>query len=195
MLTLRDIKRLGIMGGTFDPIHYGHLLSAQAVMQRLRLDGVLFVPAGLSPFKRGKELADGHHRLRMVELAIGDNPRFFASPIEIKRAGVTYTIDTIKELAAEYPNAELYFIIGADQAANLDKWKDMDGLRKICNFVCTNRPGFEAGASQKNVFYVEIPAWDVSSTMIRERVKAGEGVKYLVPPDVEVYVNEHGFYS
>jgi len=182
------------MGGTFDPIHHGHLLSAETVRQKLGLDAVVFIPAAQSPFKQNREAADALHRYQMVNLAIADNPHFFASDIELERGGVTYTVDTVKEIAAEYLGADIFFIIGADQLANLHKWKSIDELMGLCTFVCTNRPGAELNSVIEHLKYVEIPPWDVSSTEIRCKVRCGDSIKYLVPSLVGGYIKKHGIF-
>lgn len=198
--------RLGIMGGTFDPIHKGHIAIAECAMRSLALEGVLFVVAGDPWMKHGKALSSADDRLAMVCAAIEDAPRFAASRIEIDRAGESYAVDTLRELRGFYPdNVELVFLLGLDAALHLSEWHDAGSLGGLARFaVVSRRPGFELkpgvlqniahaiGASE--ITEVGMPAMDVSSTDLREKAKAGLSIADSVPPVVADYIQTHGLY-
>ncbi len=199
-------RKLGIMGGTFDPIHYGHLVAAEAVRDRFQLDKVLFIPSGNPPHKNSKNVTDAIHRYNMTLLATAANPYFEVSRIEIDRKGITYTIDTIKELMTLYGSGtELFFITGADALLEILTWYKVDELLKLCNFVAATRPGFNKkdleqklheikSKYSKEVFQIEIPSLAISSTDIRTRVNNNHTFKYLLPESVEQYIIKHGIY-
>ncbi|ADD02134.1 nicotinate-nucleotide adenylyltransferase [Thermoanaerobacter sp. CM-CNRG TB177] len=199
--------RLGIMGGTFDPIHYGHLVTAEAVRAEFKLDKVIFVPAGNPPHKVKRKVTDKKHRYLMTILATITNPFFEVSTIEIDREGYTYTIDTIKEFKKIYGDkTQLYFITGADAVLEILTWKSADELLKMCNFVAATRPGVEGDRIDEelnkirkfygNVIYkVTVPSLAISSTDIRERVAGGRPIKYLLPESVERYIQKYGLYK
>lgn len=195
--------RIGIMGGTFDPVHEGHLAIARAAADQLALDRVLFVPAGNPHFKLGQKIASAHDRVRMVELAIAGEPLFELDEREVERQGVTYTADTLEELVAVYPGAELFFIMGADSAETLPTWKRADDIARLCTVVVAQRPSIsehaakdalEASSSGFNVIYIDAPLVDASSTGVRECVAQGSGVQDVVPPSVADYIQAHGLY-
>jgi nicotinate-nucleotide adenylyltransferase len=200
------LSRIGILGGTFNPIHYGHLIIAEAVRESFGMDKVLFVPSGMPPHKSNIELSGAEHRYGMVECAIRSNPYFEASRIELDRSGYTYTVDTLISLKSRYgDNTTLYFMIGADVINELTTWKDFKNVFSLSSFIAVNRPGYDAktvendierlvsqyGASIK---MLEAPMIDISSSGIRERVYERRSIKYLVPGCVEDYIYKNGLY-
>lgn len=200
-------KRLGIFGGTFNPIHHGHLIIAETVREALCLDRVLFVPVGVPPHKTGADIADAEHRFRMVECAVSSNPCFEASRLEIERKGFTYTIDTLTALQRVYGcEAALFFIIGADVVPELTTWKEHKIVFGLCEFAAVFRPGMEKMAFLQQIEQLEktqgvrihpvdAPTIDISSTDIRERRKAGKSIRYLVPSCVEDYMIKYELYG
>ena len=187
--------RIGVMGGTFDPIHHGHLVAASEVAHSFDLDEVVFVPTG-RPWQKEKVTA-GEHRYLMTVIATASNPSFTVSRVDIDRDGPTYTIDTLKDLQAQRPGAELYFITGADAVAQILSWRDHDELWGLAHFVAVSRPGHDlstAGLPSDDVSQLEIPALAISSTDCRERVGRGDPVWYLVPDGVVQYIAKHHLY-
>lgn len=199
--------RLGIMGGTFDPIHYGHLVTAEAVRDEFKLDKVIFVPAGNPPHKVKRKVTDKKHRYLMTILATITNPFFEVSSIEIDREGYTYTIDTIKEFKKMYGEKTLfYFITGADAVLEILTWKNADELLRLCYFVAATRPGIEGNKIDQEldkirrlygdvIYKVTVPSLAISSTDIRERVAKGRPIKYLLPEPVERYIQKYKLYK
>ncbi len=202
----RQKGKTGIFGGTFNPIHNGHLIIAESVREQFGLDRILFVPSGQPPHKRDSEVIDPEQRFDMVKLAVGSNPGFEVSRIEIDRAGFTYTVNTLQELRAEYGNETgLYFIIGADIVPELVTWKDFRQVFKLCEFVAVLRPGFDKEAFSREIdritgnygaviHTVDARLIDISSTDIRERCSGGESIRYLVPDGVREYIYKEGLY-
>ena len=193
------VMRVGIMGGTFDPIHHGHLVAAEETRHRLSLDAVLFVPTGDPWQKSHSGVSPAADRLRMVELAIADNQAFEASRVEIDREGPTYTIDTLRALREERGADELFFITGADAILEILSWKEPDEALGLATFVAVTRPGYDLSRlgslpELERVVVVEIPALAISSTDIRRRVADGWPIRYLVPASVASYIAEHGLY-
>ncbi|MCS7234303.1 MAG: nicotinate-nucleotide adenylyltransferase [Synergistetes bacterium] len=197
------MKRVGIMGGTFDPIHYGHLIAAEEVRQIFSLDKVIFVPAKIPPHKIGKNLSAPEDRYMMVLLATLDNPYFEASRIEIDREGVSYSIYTVREMKEMLgSNTELFFITGIDIILDLQNWKEPEELLKICRFIAVTRTGYNLDLVKERlpqefldkIDIVKIPSPPISSTDIRKRVRRGESIKYIVPPLVEDYIRKRGLY-
>ena len=188
------------MGGTFDPIHHGHLVAASEVQSWFDLDEVIFVPTGQPWQKADRTVSPAEDRYLMSVVATAANPRFNVSRIDIDRHGLTYTIDTLRELAALHPDADLYFITGADAMAALLTWRDHDELFDLAHFVGCTRPGHEmddttlTGLPRERITLVEIPALAISSTDCRHRVERGEPVWYLVPDGVVQYIGKHGLY-
>jgi nicotinate-nucleotide adenylyltransferase len=187
--------RLGVMGGTFDPIHNGHLVAASEVAAALNLDQVVFVPTG-DPSQK-EEVTGGEHRYLMTVIATAANPRFMVSRVDIDRDKPTYTVDTLRDLKSQYPDAELFFITGSDAIAQILSWHDAAKLWDLANFVAVSRPGHTleipevpAGA----VTSVEVPALSISSTDCRNRVANGDPIWYLVPDGVVQYIGKHGLY-
>jgi len=217
------VHRIGILGGTFNPIHYGHLAAAEVVQERLGLDEVLFIPSCLPPHKQ-EDLPSALQRLEMVRIATAGNPRFRVSEMEIKRGGRSYTIDTVTALTAEYPGAELFFITGLDSFLEIQTWNHWEKLLSLCAFVVLSRPGYRfrdlmkidylKGSSSElealdshersqavvrgrgfAIYLQMIPLYDISSTDIRARVREGRSLKYLLPESVEHYIITNKLYD
>ncbi|WP_407659517.1 nicotinate-nucleotide adenylyltransferase [Lipingzhangella rawalii] len=190
--------RVGIMGGTFDPIHHGHLVAGSEVAHLFGLDEVVFVPTGQPWQKQGKQVTPAEHRYLMTVIATASNPRFGVSRIEMDRSGPTYTIDTLRELRASYgSDIDLYFITGADALGAILGWRDAEELFELAHFVGCNRPGHklsDPGLPDGKVSLVEIPALAISSSECRSRVSAGEPIWYLVPDGIVQYINKTGLY-
>ena len=188
--------RLGVMGGTFDPIHNGHLVAASEVAAEYDLDEVVFVPTGHPWQKADRHVTDAEHRYLMTVIATASNPRFTVSRVDIDRQGATYTKDTLLDLQAQRPDAELFFITGADAMSQIMSWRDIDQVWDLANFVGVSRPGYViADLGRENVSQLEIPALSISSTDCRERVAEGKPVWYLVPDGVVQYIAKYGLYT
>lgn len=197
-------RRLGILGGTFDPVHYGHLIIAEDAWVCLKLEQVLFVPAYQPPHKPEGSYSPFEHRVRMVELAIADNPHFALSLIEAGRGGPSYTVDTLRQLQAELgPKVELYFIIGMDSLANILSWHKPAELLTLCRIVVAERAGYHVDlpalttalpALQQKLEMIDTPELSISSTDLQRRVRQGLSIRYQVPPAVEKYICEHRLY-
>jgi nicotinate-nucleotide adenylyltransferase len=188
--------RLGVMGGTFDPIHNGHLVAASEVAAALELDEVLFVPTG-QPWQKA-DVTETSNRYLMAEIATAANPRFKVSTVDIDRAGPTYTVDTLRDLSLQHPDADLFFITGADAVTSIAGWKDSDDLWSLAKFVAVTRPGHQLDlpeAPEGAIQVLEIPALAISSTDIRERVLAGKPIWYLVPDGIVQFIAKHGLYG
>lgn len=193
-----DRPSIGVMGGTFDPIHHGHLVAASEVMDVFNLDQVVFVPAQMQPFKAGRRVTSPEHRYLMTVIATASNNRFTVSRVDIDRGGTTYTIDTLNDLHQQRPNADLFFITGADALEQILTWKDAEQLFDLAHFIGVTRPGHElnaAGIPKSAVSLLEVPAMAISSTDCRARVAAGKPVWYLVPDGVVQYIDKYGLYS
>ena len=185
------------MGGTFDPIHHGHLVAASEVADRFGLDEVVFVPTGQPWQKAEREVSKAEDRYLMTVVATASNPRFSVSRVDIDRGGPTYTADTLTDLKAEYPAAELFFITGADALAQILSWHRLDELFELAHFIGVTRPGYEledAHLPDGAVTLVEVPAMAISSTDCRRRVAEGHPVWYLVPDGVVQYISKRGLY-
>jgi nicotinate-nucleotide adenylyltransferase len=194
-MSVTAAPRIGVMGGTFDPIHHGHLVAASEVAQWFELDEVVFVPTG-EPWQK-EEVSQSEHRYLMTVIATASNPRFTVSRVDIDRSGPTYTIDTLRDLKAQRPDAELYFITGADAIAQILSWRDHDELWDLAHFVAVSRPGHVLstdGLPSEDVSQLEIPALAISSTDCRDRVGRGHPVWYLVPDGVVQYIAKHHLY-
>lgn len=189
------------MGGTFDPIHNGHLVAASEVAYRFQLDQVVFVPTGQPWQKAGRDVTAAEHRYLMTMVATASNPRFTVSRVDIDREGPTYTIDTLRDLRELFPDAELYFITGADSLASIMSWHDWEVMLEMANFVGVTRPGYELSKdmlpleSQNGIELIEIPAMAISSTDCRERAGEGKPVWYLVPDGVVQYIAKNNLYG
>lgn len=197
-------KRLGILGGTFDPIHIGHLATAEAVRTEYGLDTILFIPSANPPHKQDVEVTDAVHRYAMTALATQSNPHFAVSKIEMERKGLSYTIYTLKELLAIYgANTELYFITGSDALAELHTWENIYGVLELTHFIAASRPGIDKTAEiidsfgelgRKKIHPLTIPELEISATDIRRRVAQGKSIRYIVPDRVVQYIEENGLY-
>lgn len=200
------LKRLGIAGGSFNPVHNGHLLAARAFLERFDLQRVLLIPTARPPHKDNGGMEAEKHRYLMTRLAVCGDPCFEVSDIEIKRPGLSFTIDTIRYLRQVYPGTELYLLLGLDAVIQIGTWKEPDHIAELCqSIVIVNRPGFEAADWQARVreaspgfagkmTLLEIPGVDISSTDIRRRIKQGLPISYLLPGVVEQYIYHQGLY-
>jgi nicotinate-nucleotide adenylyltransferase len=209
---------VGLFGGTFNPIHLGHLRGAEEIREAFRLNEVIFIPSAIPPHKAMEEIIDARHRLEMVRLAIASNPCFSISEIEFTRPGKSYSIDTLRHFCQGTSDA-FYFILGGDAFVEIETWRDFQNLFTLCHFIVMARPGFEKTpvASQlprsltpdfqyeletkvwvhlsgNHLYFKEISFLDISSTKVRERIERGESVRYLVPPEAEAYIHHHGLY-
>lgn len=193
--------KIGILGGTFNPIHNGHLIIAEQVRIKFGLSNVLFIPCNIPYHKKSVGLASAKHRLAMVKSAIKDNPYFEASDIEIKRGGLTYSIDTIRYLKNTYSaGTQFYFIIGVDSLPELPLWREIKTLAKLCRFIAIDRPGFvrpklKSELLSSRISYLSYPLIDISSSQIRKSIKQKKSIKYLVPISGQNYINKHRLYT
>ena len=190
----------GLMGGTFDPVHIAHLIIAEEALDSLGLDRVIFVPSARPPHKNGDDVTSVEHRLEMVRLAIGGNPRLELSDLEARRADPSYTIETVRQFRRELGDDEkLYFIMGADSLVQFFTWKEPTDLLAACEFAVAPRPGVEPDGADPRIrakaHLLDAPLIGVSSSDIRERVRAGRSIRYLVPPPVFTYIEEKNLYS
>jgi nicotinate-nucleotide adenylyltransferase len=202
------VRKIALMGGTFNPIHNGHLIIAEMVRSQYHMDHVLFLPTGDPPHKSSSVLIENSHRYAMVMLAINKNPYFHVSNMEMERGGTTYTVDTLRELRKIYPpdRYELYYIIGTDTLLELHTWKDFQELFQYTEFIAVNRPGISSESVLDKVHQLEhrygkkveitvsCPSFEVSSTDIRRRIQEGRSIRYLVPEEVEAYISKNGLY-
>lgn len=196
--------RIGILGGTFDPIHYGHLVIAEEARVKVNLSRVIFVPAGHPPHKLRRPCSPAHHRLKMVELAIASNPYFEVSLVDIERPGPSYSVDTVRILQERLgPDAELYFIMGLDSLAGILTWHKPEVFVKLCKIIAVNRPGYGVDIDaletvlpgiKEQVIFIKAPEIGISSTELQRRVREGLPIKYQVPPEVEEYIYENELY-
>lgn len=199
------IRRLGILGGTFDPIHHGHLVAAEEARHQLQLDRVLFVPAGTPPHKPRQPISPIHHRLQMVQLAIAGRPYFSVSRVDADRPGPCYTVDTLQLLRAEWgPEPAFFFIEGADSLADILTWRQPHRLLELCELAVVGRPKVELDLPYlegrlpgltARIHWVQMPRLEISSSDLRARVRDGRPIAYLVPLAVERYILEQGLYS
>jgi nicotinate-nucleotide adenylyltransferase len=190
-------RRIGIMGGTFDPVHHGHLVAASEVQARFDLDEVIFVPTGQPWQKAHREVSEAEDRYLMTVIATASNPRFSVSRVDIERGGVTYTIDTLRDLRTAHPDAELFFITGADALEQIVSWRQAEELFSLAHFVGVTRPGYrldDAHLPNGSVSLIDVPAMAISSTACRERVASGLPVWYLVPDGVVQYISKRDLY-
>ena len=197
-------KRLGILGGTFDPPHYGHLALAENGRVQLRLDRVLFVPAGQQPLKSGRSITPATHRAALVQAAIAGNPAFALSRVDIARPGPHYTDDMLALLHQEHPQAELFFLMGGDSLADFAAWRNPAAIVRQARLVVMARPGYDPdlGALERaapglceRLTWLDVPYLGISSSDLRHRARAGLPLRYLVPPPVEDYIHEHHLYA
>ena len=187
--------KIGILGGTFNPIHLGHLILAEEVRQKIELDEVIFVPTNLPPHKDNGEIIPASHRLKMLRLAIRGNPYFSVSDIEIKKGGLSYTIDTIKEFKKIYQEHELYFIIGSDLFTYLSEWKDLKEIIVLVKFIVATRPGYPLKNLPVYMTTIDIRAVGISAFEIRQCIKQNRSFRYLVPEAVRRYILKKGLYK
>lgn len=196
--------KLGVLGGTFDPVHVGHLLLSESAREELGLDRVLFVPAGNPWRKAGRSVASAEHRLALLRLAVQDNPAFVVSTLEVERAGPTYTVDTLVTLREQDPDAELFFIVGEDALADIPNWHSPQRLLELATLAVAARTGEGPSwreAEQRlpglaaRVVWLGTPLIEISATGVRERVRMGMSIRYRVPPDVEAYIRDHALYA
>jgi len=191
-------RRVGVMGGTFDPVHHGHLVAASEVAARFELAQVVFVPTGHPVGKGHEDVSPAEDRYLMTVIATASNPRFTVSRVDVDRAGPTYTVDTLTDLRAQYPGDELFFITGADALEQILSWRRADELFSLAHFVGVTRPGYDLDdhhLPRGAVSLVEVPAMAISSTACRARVAAGQPVWYLVPDGVVQYITKRGLYG
>ncbi|WP_134766211.1 nicotinate-nucleotide adenylyltransferase [Nocardioides sp. 1609] len=194
-------RRVGVMGGTFDPIHHGHLVAASEAQSWFDLDEVVFVPTGRPWQKSDRDVSPAEHRYLMTVVATAANPRFRVSRVDIDRDGPTYTIDTLRDLGEQHPDADLFFITGADALGDIFSWRDHERLFDLAHFVGCTRPGADletttiAAIPHDRVTLLEVPALAISSTDCRDRQRQGRPVWYLVPDGVVQYITKHGLYS
>lgn len=199
--------RIGLMGGTFDPIHYGHLVTAEGARVEFALDKVFFVPSGRPPHKPADEVTPAEHRYLMTVLATLGNPYFEVSRLDIDRPGPSYTVETIEEARRLWgPSAQLFFITGADAILEILTWKDPERLLSSCHFIAATRPGYDLGRLEgaigdlwrrfsHRIHVVQVPAMSISSSDIRERVRRGYPIRYLVPEAVADYIYKYRLYQ
>ncbi|MFZ7101853.1 MAG: nicotinate-nucleotide adenylyltransferase [Peptococcaceae bacterium] len=203
---MRKTKAIGIMGGTFDPIHYGHLVTAEAVRSEFELEKVFFVPSGNPPHKNPDQVSDSQHRYLMTFLSITNNLYFETSPLEINRPGKSYAYDTLKIFHDKFPGYQIYFITGADAIKEILTWHRVEEVLDLCYFVAATRPGYDLEDLKKEelkvlpeeylkrILIIEVPAMAISSTNIKKRVKEGKPIKYLLPEAVEHYIYKNKLY-
>jgi nicotinate-nucleotide adenylyltransferase len=191
-------RRIGILGGTFDPIHLGHLVMAEQVREKLRLDRVIFIPSANPPHKTKRKLSPAKDRFQMTRLGVAGNPKFAVSDLELKRKGLSYTIDTLQQLEVLYPKREIYFLTGSDVLDEIQTWKEPEQIYKQAKVVIATRPGFDRFDPEnrfaKKSIIVPITGIDVSSSQIRAKVRKKESIRYLVPTKVEKYINKKKLY-
>ena len=203
-VTVKESK-IGVMGGSFDPIHYGHLIAAERAREELALDKVLFIPSNRQPQKQAKVQSSPLDRYRMTGLAIASNAGFELSDIEIRRGGASYTVDTLVALLDLYSGTQLFFITGADAILGINTWKNPAELLSLCKFVAVTRPGYNLDSiwriagdfvkyPEKSIIGLAIPGLELSSTEIRDRVRDGRSIKYMLPDDVIDFIAEQGLY-
>lgn len=186
-------QKIGILGGSFNPPHMAHLVTAEQVREACGLDKVLLMPSATPPHKKRKSVIEGHHRVEMVKRAIASNPYLDIEDYEVLQGGVNYSVNTMKALQQKYSHATLYFIVGSDMVADLPNWHRVDELMDMIEFIGVNRQG--KIDSSYNIHWVNIPEMAISSSFIRESLQSGRTIKYLVPENVESYIKEHGLYQ
>ncbi|WP_432664246.1 nicotinate-nucleotide adenylyltransferase [Wukongibacter baidiensis] len=201
------MKKIGLMGGTFDPIHYGHLVLAEQIRTQFNLDMVYFIPVGIPAHKQGKNISSSNDRYFMTLLATITNPNFEVSKIEIEDNNISYTVNTIKKFKDKIDcDAELYFITGADAVYELETWRNVKELLTLCNFIAASRPGIDEKKLKEkitelnekydaNILVTSVPALAISSTDIRKRIGLGESIKYIIPESVEYYIYKNRLYT
>jgi len=195
--------KLGLLGGTFDPVHMGHLILAENCLHACQLDALWFLPTGIPPHKDASQLTPGADRVAMLQLAVAGHPQFSVHTIECDRAGVAYTVDTLEQVHREHPQAELAFLIGGDSLCDLPNWRSPQRIAELAQLVAVNRGGNQRPPIPENlaepvvsrIQQVSIPGIEISATEIRQRVRSGMSIRYLVPRAVEIYIEQHGLYQ
>ncbi|MBF0388033.1 MAG: nicotinate-nucleotide adenylyltransferase [Candidatus Omnitrophica bacterium] len=186
------MKKIGLFGGTFDPVHLGHLLMARAAMEQMELDKVIFIPSCVPPHKKTPTLFTALDRIKMIRVAIKGIPEFAVSDFEVRKGGKSYSVDTARHFRGLYaPEDRLFFIVGGDAIKQLDTWKDIDVLKGLCSFVSVNRPGYPRGNEKLQYHAVTMNGIEMSSTEIRKRIMAGKSIQFLVPDAVLGYIKRH----
>ena len=188
------MRRIGIFGGTFNCIHFGHLVLAEQAFEKLKLNTMLFIPSFRPPHKNSSPLVSAQHRYAMVRLAIQGNKRFRVCDIEIRRKGRSYLVDTLRQLRTMYPRAQLFFISGSDICAQMAKWKSINETLGLAKFVLAKRPGYRLRKYNKNIMVISITELDISSSMIRRKIRTGQSVRYLMPERVYSYIRKKRLY-
>jgi nicotinate-nucleotide adenylyltransferase len=189
------MQKIGLLGGTFDPIHIGHLLMARTALEQMDLDQVIFIPSCVPPHKKSPTLFSAMDRLEMVRLAVTQVPEFAVSDFEIQKGGRSYSVDTVRHFRGISPtSAKLYFIVGGDAISQLDTWKDADQLKTMCSFVSVNRPGYSRGDAELKYHAVTMNGIEMSSTEIRRRILQGKSIQFLVPDAVLGYIRDKKLY-
>ncbi|MBF0486387.1 MAG: nicotinate-nucleotide adenylyltransferase [Candidatus Omnitrophica bacterium] len=190
------MKKVALFGGTFDPVHIGHLLMARTAMETMKFDKVIFIPSCVPPHKKSAPLFSAEDRLKMVELATAGMPEFEVSDFEIKKGGRSYTVDTARYFRGLFPSSvKLFFVVGGDAINQINTWQDSAEIKKICAFVSVNRPGYPRGAAKLRYRAITMSGIDMSSTEIRKRILSGKSIQYLVPDRVLSYIREHHLYK
>ena len=194
------MKKIGLLGGTFDPVHNGHLIISEYLREELSLDEIWFIPARIHALKKNQNISPAQIRLEMLQLAIADNPCFKINDIELQKDSVSYTVDTLRALEEKYRNLEpdFYFLIGMDNVNDLPRWKNPEEILSRCQMVAFGRPGFKPDESAErylsSIQFIHVPLLEISSTLIRNRVKNGFSIRYLVPDPVLRYIQENKLY-
>ncbi|OGC77484.1 MAG: nicotinate (nicotinamide) nucleotide adenylyltransferase [candidate division Zixibacteria bacterium RBG_16_40_9] len=191
-------RKIGILGGTFDPPHLGHLLIAQEVKEKLNLDQILFIPTALPPHKKKIKISPALARLQMVNLAVKNNPGFKVLDLELRRKGASYTVDTLRDLTRRYLGTQLFLILGEDNLNYIQSWKEPDEIFRLAKVTFVSRPGFKnkiANSRLKKGVFLKVREIDISSTEIRERIKKGKSIRYMVPGKVLLYIKRHNLYK
>lgn len=189
-------KNIGILGGSFDPIHLKHLIIAQDTLEQMDLDGIFFIPTSISPLKHTQHpFVLPEHRLKMINFAIQDYPSFHLLDCEIRRGGQSYSIDTVRYLKKEYPNYTFSWIIGADQVQQLPQWKESEDLQRLIDFIVVKRPGYGVQSPSSNFHWIESHLFEISSTEIRSRVSKGQSVAHFLPQSVYQYIKDNQLYG
>jgi len=190
------MKKIGILGGTFNPIHFGHLGIAHAAFEKLKLDKVIFIPSNMPPHKSSKNLIPGEERYKLIQKAIKDLPCFEVSDLEIKREGTSYSIDTVLSLEKSYKRkAKFFFIIGSDSYPTLNTWKRINEILQIVTFIVVNRHGIKKIKPKIKAQFIDMPELDISSTFVRKRITSGKTVEHLIPEAVIKYINKNKLYK
>ncbi|MFH1783080.1 MAG: nicotinate-nucleotide adenylyltransferase [Candidatus Omnitrophota bacterium] len=187
--------KIGVLGGTFDPVHNGHLYLAKKVLKKLSLDKIIFIPTYIPPHKKGSSVTSARHRYNMLKFALKGNKKFSVSCIELNRKGKSYSIDTIRQLRKKYKNAELYFITGSDSLKVLKIWKALGKMLKLCTFIIVKRPGHSLKGLPKGFIALDIKAKDISSTELRKRFKKTLSIAKFVPKSVRSYITNNSLYK